>query len=862
MFDYLKDHAVKNVWCSPEQDNQVILSAQRITRPGGELLSFPIMTRRVSLPEKDRRFHVYQIGQAHPSVLGLLPRKPEWASGVWKRFSDSVDTLPLFCDLYTDAGVHLPLYRSYYMFTNDRALIFAIDISSKSPIDYEQDRIYLRLYTNAYFESTQASSLSTLTRCEGRSIKNNDDILALQAKVVQYRQLAGQVFCYVNGHLVPAIDFMTAKIGDDVEYIYDASVKRVVDLAVRDLPAFTSTLDQVYKFLLHYPSNGSEQIDFIDDVDVYVLHKEGEKYTGRYFHRNVAKALRMVTHRDYSLSADHFLTLAEHLSAYLSDTPIDLQSLTIRLYIRKSGLTRPLVFDHQRIFELYKLDDASIVKAMVGVDSTMPYWTADALENSYYTKLMRVGYKDIDINLIESAYGYNAISKIIGDTPVLTEVSNGQNYVRLPIGLYENSTLYEYDADGVLLGSFTHEIGTIHMTRNPAAVLVEGIVGYGSDTPSVTTGTDQIPINPVFSHRVYMCYLVDGVPNLAWKDITGSEHYRIENNVLLWNNLESDQWLMVRTDERFLAYTFDLTGVAGTFYFDLYEIVDGQKQRLSVPMGDLDIWLNGKSLIENLGYVVDFPRVTIFNKSYLKQPAMYEPQTITVRFTGFCDEALKSKRPEEYGFVEHGVLSNNRRYDVKDDKVLRITVQGGVKHRSVLKFSEETLGVSIVNVLNGAPYQIKEVIVPLRTLAYDETYMLRLQSKIVDQAVEDYLTLKIPQPERPAVSAIANRHALYSPFFSHIVNDLFTRQFEGDLDRTLDNNDVIALCQPYEHLLKADPLNEDIGITQRFVVIHPTQSMTPIGLSLSAYRFIQKVNELYGRGLVQLSPHLNVSLGG
>jgi len=157
MFSFLRDHASKNVWCSPEQDNQVILAAQRITRPGGELISFPIMTRRIELPTKDRRYHIFQVGQAHPSVLGLLPRFPNWTKASWKKFSDTVEKLPLFCDLYTDTGVHLALHRAYYMYTDDRALIFAIDLTGKSPIDYQRDQIYLRLYTNAFFESNQGA---------------------------------------------------------------------------------------------------------------------------------------------------------------------------------------------------------------------------------------------------------------------------------------------------------------------------------------------------------------------------------------------------------------------------------------------------------------------------------------------------------------------------------------------------------------------------------------------------------------------------------------------------------------------------------------------------------------------------------
>ena len=863
MFSFLRDHASKNVWCSPEQDNQVILAAQRITRPGGELISFPIMTRRIDLPTKDRRYHIFQVGQAHPSVLGLLPRFPTWTKATWKKFSETVEKLPLFCDLYTDTGVQLALHRAYYMYTDDRALIFAIDLTGKSPIDYQRDQIYLRLYTNAFFESNQGAALVNKTQTGGLTVQRSSDILSIQTQVIQKRLLPGQVFCFVNGHLVDEINFFTAKTGDVVEYIYDASVKRVVDLKVENLKTFTSTLDSSYKYLLHYPKVGEDMIDYVDDIDVYVLRKDGVRFKGQYLHRNKEDALRMVTHRDYSIPVDTFEHIARSLAELTSLQPLDLREFYIRLYIRNSGLKRPLVYDHQRIFELYKLSDNDVVNAMVGVDAVIPEWTATQLEDSAYTELMRTPYNEINIDLIERAYGYNAITKVIGDTPTKTRLFNGVQIIELPIGLYEKSTVYEYDVNGVLLEYHQHMLGTVYSARNSQTRIVEGVAGLGSNEPSVIYGLDNINLPSIYSYRVYMCYLVDGLPNNDWRDITDSNLYQVVDNVLIWNNLETDQYLMVRTDEKFLTYTLELHAVAGTYYFDLTETVDGLERVMTVPMGDLDIWLNGKALIQGLDYVVDFPRVMIFNKAYLRQPAGSSSQTIVVRFTGFCDENLKMRQPEDYGFVEHGVLSNDSEFDIRDDKVLRITVRGDVKHRSDLKFSENHSGVSIVDALNGAPYQIKDVIVPLRTLTQEETYRLRARSEDLDQRIEEYMTLKYPQPDRDAVSAISNRHMLYSPFFSHIVSDLALGQIDKTrLERVLEETDVLELCAPYEHLLKTDPLNENLKIDQRYIVIHPTQLTAAVGLDLYSYKFMQRVVALYGKGLIQLSPYLNVSLGG
>jgi hypothetical protein len=37
MFKYLVDHAIKNVWCAPRQDNSYVFQPARISKPTGEL---------------------------------------------------------------------------------------------------------------------------------------------------------------------------------------------------------------------------------------------------------------------------------------------------------------------------------------------------------------------------------------------------------------------------------------------------------------------------------------------------------------------------------------------------------------------------------------------------------------------------------------------------------------------------------------------------------------------------------------------------------------------------------------------------------------------------------------------------------
>lgn len=864
MYKVLRKHAIDNVWCSPQQDNQIIVKAKRISPPGGDLVSTTVMMRQVKLPTTGARYHIYQVGHVHPTVMGLLPRQHDWAVPTWKKFSVAVNTLALFADLYSDKGVHSPLHRSYYMYTEDRALIFAVPQLDALDLDLYSEAIYLRLYSNAFYSSQRADSLTTLTSTDGCTVLTTNDILRIQNQVIGFQAKEGSVFCYVNGQLKDSISPLNSNVGDVIEYVYDASVKSVSELRVVDLKTFNSTLDGQVKYLLHRPKVGEgNEIEYIDDIDLYVMCGEDGRKTGRYFHRNDVENHRMVTHRDHSVSVTSYVRIARALSEALSESPPPESEFYIRIYVRNSGLNRALTYENQRIFELYKLNDALITSAMTGLGSTIDVWKADVLESCAYTRLMRSNQKDIDITLIEDAYGYNAISKIVGESPLVTRPYSGRMLATLPPVYHDTATIYEYDGDGSLLGYYPSTNRNEWFTVNAHAALIEPVVGIGSHSPSVFFGKDDIYIDPRFGYRVYKAGVFEGVIQDDWYDITGSDQYEIVNDRLVWRGGASDYMLQVRTDEKFLTYSLNLNTIAGTLYFDLTEVVDGQHRVMTIPAGQLDIWLNGKSLIQGLDYVLKFPRVFITSKEHLAQPAGSSIQNVDIRFHGFCTSDMKVRLPEDYGWIEHGYLSNNNRYDLRDDKVLRITVRGTVKTKSSLEYSEEHVGVSITDAENGYPYQIGQVVIPLRYHTEEETYAMLEKSKQIDNTVGQYLTQKLPQPPRGNVSAVIQRYQLYSPFICHIVNDVESGQFDlASIQKELSDNEVLILCKPYEYLLAFDPITESNAVDVRYVVIHPHTLSNHIELDLYSFRFVQKVVKLYGKNKVVLNNHLTVKMPG
>lgn len=863
MYRMLIDHAVKNVWCTPEQDRQLIFAAKRITRDNGELNKFPAMNRQIALPSNSKRYHVFQIGQIYPALLGLTNDDNLWVNESWVKFSDTITANKVLVNLYNINGVQVPRFTSYYMFTTERNLLFAIEIDPKINVDFNQDDIFIRFYSNAYYQSARADAVLDNMYATGSKVQNMQQILDLQHLCSVYKSKAGYVNSYVNGIEVNELSPITIQVGDVAEFVYDSSVKRVVTFTVSDLPTFHSTLDGKYKYLLHYVGGSNDTIEYQDDIDVHVVSVGTDGINrGLYYHRNNADSHRMVTHRDYSVVVDYFDHIANKLNALISDSPLDHREFKLKVTVRNSGYYRPLVQDNNRIFELYKLPDDKILQALTGIDSTVGVWKAENLEASAYTRIMRSRYSGITMSDIQEAYGYNSISKLVADTPSKTTSYSGRQVSTLPYALQSNSTIYEYDASGYLLGQYYHANGAEYSCVNAAATLIEAISGKGTYRPNVLFGTDNLPLPATDNYRVYMCFLNGGIPNNEWRDITGSEQYKVVNGKLVWNNLQYNQYLMVRDDSTFLDYDLSISFVNGVLSFTLSEEENRgavyTPNKLPVPLGEIDLFLNGKSLINGLDYIVKFPVVYILNKTYLAQPALTQEQKIHVRMTGFCNSDMTMDKVDDYGFVQYGFLSNNNRFDIRDDKVLRITIDGAVKHRTDLLFSEEHDGVSSTDPANGRPYQIKDVIVPLKQLTDANTYTLREKSLTIDKIVSQYMDVKLPQPLRNGLNVIQSKYSLVSPFISRIIDALIDEEIPSVvINSYLSDVDIIAQCKAFETLLKVDPSNPELGIDKRYIRIIPHPNGTVISLSMAQYKFLQRVVKLYLDGLVDISSYVN-----
>lgn len=851
MLNYLMRHAIDNVWCSPEQDRQSIIQLARISPDFGAIAKQTIMWEDIVLPTKTDRYDVYQIGHIHPRLIGLMT-----VSNVWTRLSDVIDNTVLMAEVYIASGIIYPRTECWLRFDRHRNLVMAVKQLPTFP-SLRDTTLYFRVYSNAFFNSTRSDMEVDGTKTIGRLVVDVQDVLELQQRYHEDKVKEGAVFAYLNGRLVS--DFLPSQIisGDYIEYVHDTSVYRVVDFPLQSLGVFTSILDSKQKYLLNSVLEDHDTIDFEDDIDLYLIEdKDNGQYEGVYYHRNMKDAIRMVTHKDYSLPVSTLHAFEhEHRDRWGEDG-----ELTVRLYIRKAGFKRPLIFEHNRIFELYRMSPEDVNRAMLGIDSTVPEWRAEHLENSAYVKLMRNRNDRLDEIQVQNAYGYNSISKLFGDSPMIVDASSGVGKVKLPVALQENVTVYEYDSDGILLGRYYHEIGLQYTCRNNDAAMVEVIGGEATQTLGTVFGETTIPLSSLFNYRVYLCTLFGQEPAWDWVDISNSEMISMGADGITLAIDPTRDYSAVMSDRKFLGYDFTMGHKNGVYKFTLtsYETHFNQTElrTMTIPPRRIDLWLNGHSLIEGLDYYVNFPEVTIVNKTYLIDD---DPQHIEVRGTGFCTSELKLEGQREFGFVEHGYLSHDNKYDVRDDKVLSVVVGGRLTSRETLQFAEDNLGVAIQGVPNGSPYSLRETVVPLKGSTYIDTYQFREQAMEIDDRISDYLTLKYPQTDVPGPSPIAQRYAVYSPFLSRIVSDLREDLFDEDwLQSHYSNSDVMERVKPYKYLLDFDP--GYLGVDERYVYVHPHRFSHAIDVDVYEFNFIKRVVQLYFNDSIPLSHFFTVTV--
>lgn len=855
MSSLLVQNALDNVWSVPDPFNQVILKPGRITPINGVSKYFDYAWDTFYLPNQTSIFHLYQIGQVGPVLIDLFE-----ADSQWRLLSDACNNTFIVADIYTEFGLQLPRTRTWYFVTENKNIIVAVEKNSKLKYDFNDDAVYVRFYKNAYFEQDNIGP-SDMIAVGGGIMTSSADIIALTTQVnaiVTSPNYHGGIYYFVNGYKQPALNAVTVNVGDVAEFVYDTTIYKVADFRISDCASFYSELDNLNKILLHYAGNNDGFIDYIDNIDIFMIDSSTQK--GVYVHKNAKEALRMVTYKDYSFVTNY---LYPYFPNFYVNGVVHVPNLYLRLHIRYSGNPDTPTLEANQVSYLMKLSDAQLTQAMSGVNSTMPAWRASALEKSAYCQLMRSSYNQITENLVEQAYGYTKCNYAMGEN-LKTVPASGTFAVAVQAAFQNGATAYEYDSAGLLLGFYSvTPLSLWYSPTNSNAALVEFIEGIGSDVLDEKYELVTTLIDPSKNYRYYVL-----VPNAQtnqnnWVDVTDQSYYLVTSGVSTWDNTSPIGVVkrLVRSDKNFLAYQTTVNSVDGVLAHSItykQNTLSGQiSTTMQIPLGDLDVWLNGHSLVEGIDYVFNFPVVNIFAKEYLNPTP--SAQTLTIRFTGHCSAQLEPRKPKDVGYVFDGVLSANGRYNLHKERIQRIVVGGKLMNPSAVRYVEDQPSGSLVD---GKPYSIKDVISPLGGILKQDPYRFYDSSMIVENAASDYLTRLLPQTTASPINPIVNKYRLYSPFLGKILSDLNSGYLSDPMmDDPYPDSFVTDLCARYQYLLKNDPIAPQNVPDLRYCVIHPHWLDVPISLNANNYRFFLNVVRIYAQGVVAISSMVTLAAG-
>ena len=888
---FLLNHAKSTVWSSPQQDLQTTIKIHRLTNDYGVKKEFAYNFYQTYLPTVSDVYHVFQIGRLHPALVGLLTVRHAWVS-----CSAHMNVKGMIIDVFNQKGLRLPLFDVFMKVLGNDNLIVAIR-DQGNQMRVPNENIFMRFYSNAYFESPESSNLPRLPESAfvapivgdwtylddmrasshpgdiatfGGRLRTRDQLQALQLKVVSLRAMGfGAVTCYYNGEIVP--DFSAYyynasrfKINDWAELVFDASIDQIQYLKIADLTTFLSIKDEMTKYILMRDIAWDGTVYYKDDFDFYLVKPiEGQnRYRGRTYYRNVPKAVRMITHQDYAIPTQ-FVAAYEDMAGGFDN----MMSWSVMIVFRRSGYGGKHLFnEHSRLNELFKLTPEKRLRAFRGIDSTVPWWKAAELEASNLSLLMGERPFNFTTEDVEESLGYHAISELVNPGFIPTPLS-GDGLTRqanLPVGMWGKGTVFEYDASGKLLGYRTTEGSILYICSSTLCRYIECRIGTGGKYQNTLFGNGPHQLDPDWDYGYFKRPMINGKPAGQWTMADPSDYTVDSRNRVWWNISDVDWLLVIRTNQTFLLYDISVDARDSLTIFSVQSIEDDESEPINrvedLPFASLDLFFNDRPLVRGIDYTGSWPRFVITNTKWIDRDHG-GLQKVTIRAQGLptvVDNKPVESVPTEVGFVKYGRLSRNKRYTARTGKVQRFVVAGQVLPKEKLNFAEDKGPLVPSPAQNGDPYSIEEVVNPVGNFTTVDSYTLRSEDVERDAVIEDYMGQFFNEEPQPNPNPILRRYEVVSPFMAKIIKDM--RHGLLTIPPTilpLTQTKLANLLKDYLYLLPFDPCV--VGMDWDYVIALPHSDVGTIELGVYEYSVIDLANKIYLNEILEFASLVRVN---
>ena len=831
--------AIDNIYCAPGQDAQHSFKLVRMNKKNlpckGKVYLYNTSKH---LPNSTNFFHVFAVGNIPTGLLNLLAQKESWFRDSWVKVSDDMVARNFIFQLYNQDGVMYPRQNLYYMFIDERSLLIAqelpVSLRSVFPVDSFE---YLHVYSNAYFNSVEHNGNPNKVGIDYRfaQVENNLQKVTLQTYITTMKAKGGDVFIYVNGLWTDAVNLNIPDYSY-VEIVYDQSVLSRERFNLEGLHTFDSIKDDKLKYIL-YRQKLVDKIQYFDDTEVYINDKSTFYGKGLFFYKHKDHSMRNVTDKDFSLN-----------SAYVNTTALRLGELTVPgftdkeivLYTRKSGRDMDLVYSAMKLHEFYKLPQDVQFNVLTDNGHTVDILRAEYLENSFYFDVANAAkISDVTPELAIKAVGYNGITHYLADTPVVANTTS----IAVPELYQWRSTAFEYDQNGLYKGMFPTN-GPVYTCTTPNTKFVEFIHGQVPQNFGRLYDHNEVVTLPEGAEEyvVLAAYFTGVTRESSWEDITNTNKVIKSPTSITLNEVDGKKIKIVYLNQ-VNVYDIELDFSDGAFYFPLTNIEDkgtGMGNYIcDVPYMNISVFLNEQRLTMGLDYFIKFPYISICNKKYLKYNQA--KQKVHIRCVGVTLDLDEINKQEIRGFVNNGVLTRNKRYDIREDRVYSAFIDGKLYQRDNIYYSEEDNTVRLGHPLNGLPYTLTDNFIPIKHLTGVDSLPIYRENNAVNKKISDLYDIVFPEPTIDEFNVIGTSHFIFSPTISKIINDIVRGVIPSSLYTSpYDNTTILNLLDNnYSELLRLDPIK--FSMQDTLVEIHPHLGNAIINLNLFQYRFVNNI---------------------
>ena len=840
MSDFLQQHAIANIWCTPDQDRQAIIKPVKYGKVRGVYERIKLGWDELQTPTREN-YIVYQIGHYPPSIFGLNGVVDKWIP------LDGLSTASkCTINIYNGKGIFLPLVECFIRQLPNKMIVLAI--LENASVNLTTEDIWFHHYKNAFWDSSRASiELDYWVDGIRRTNTNEPEVLVLYNKWHSALISGKRPQMFHNGLLVENLPPANILVGDTIEVRVDDSMDEIVDIAIDDLHYNFSNKDNVRKYIVDL--GVGDTIKYHDDIEIRVCTKDddGNVIKGALFHRNQPSNVRMLASATYSVSVDQ----VEYLRQSVGDG-----KAFIRLVVRKSGWQRGLVFEANRLHELNKLPEEQRRLIITGRSNPCDLWTLDSLENSGYPTVMRLPKIDASVTIdLYRTYGYNAMAYYSADNQILPDDSSGVRRVGIPKA-YRKGTMIEYDADGYMVTIKAGREDGLSYTESGTELVEFFEDEFLKDCPDYYN-TEVVPSG----HRLYRFYhRLKGTQE--WYDITNSITFTDQGDGYLKHNYVSPnhEWV-IRYSDWAWCREFDTPLRNGVAEISLLD----DNGTMELPFRHIIVRLNGKELTQDIDYVVYRQTIWICGKAYLNTDGNNIVQVIA---HGFPEDAGQGSvdwgKPDYVGWIDHGMISVDDTYNLHSGILYRPVVDGKYLQRSDVEHHEDSRA-NDGSMRNGAPYSVTVVRPRLESIGISASTEKSLRTDALnrDRIVSDYMSLHAVIPPFPNVSPITHRHQLYSVFAARILDDLINGLIRIPDTRIVDAT-IKAMVKHHEPLLVVDAAVSGVGgaVDAGLASVRPHTGNEVVEVSQKIYSFMDRISILYLNGRVDMTGHLIIKLDG